>query len=268
MKSILIVLALVAGISAQANVLTPSQFSGARIVGGIDAQKGEVPFIVSLQKNGSHYCGGSFIAKNWVLTAAHCIEFGYVPDSIVANTHLLKGNSEAKKYSVVATFVNPKFNKALQMTTDFALVKIKEDADVPMIKMTEVDPSLVTTKMMTAGWGAMDEGSSSLPNALQIVDIPYVDSKTCEKQFQVALGNSETYLDETMFCAGYPEGKKDACQGDSGGPVFTIDSATKEHILVGVVSWGYGCARPNLAGVYSNVATGRDWVVQTMKDNN
>merc|ERR550519_1403673 len=66
-----------------------------------------------------------------------------------------------------------------------------------------------------------------------------------------------------MLCA--EAAGKDSCQGDSGGP-FTVDVEGQHH-LVGVVSWGFGCAKAGLPGVYSSVSAQRDWVDQKINDN-
>lgn len=61
-----------------------------------------------------------------------------------------------------------------------------------------------------------------------------------------------------MICAGYDEGGKDSCQGDSGGPLTFENNGEPE--LIGVVSFGNGCAKPNYSGVYARVTSVRAWI--------
>jgi trypsin len=93
-----------------------------------------------------------------------------------------------------------------------------------------------------AGWGALTEGGSS-PAALQKVSVPVVSRASCRASY----GTSA--ITNNMFCAGYAAGGRDSCQGDSGGPI--IDSA---KTLIGVVSFGFGCAQPDFPGVYARTS--------------
>ncbi|KAF4499253.1 AChain A, Fusarium Oxysporum Trypsin At Atomic Resolution, partial [Fusarium agapanthi] len=100
-----------------------------------------------------------------------------------------------------------------------------------------------------AGWGATSEGGSSTPVNLLKVTVPIVSRATCRQQY----GTSA--ITNQMFCAGVSSGGKDSCQGDSGGPI--VDSS---NTLIGAVSWGEGCARPNYAGVYASVGALRSFI--------
>lgn len=239
-----------------------------RIVGGGDAVEGQVPFIVSLRKYNQHFCGGTLVNETWVVTAAHCIDGVGKPDDVLVGSITSKGSKGSKMYKVESVFVHPNYNKNIQSGSDFALVKLIGKTTVEFAELNIKDPSSLAVKDFTvAGWGALEEGAYGTPSVLQTLDVPYVDQQLCEKQFQDLDKSSTPYLDNSMFCAGYPEGGKDACQGDSGGPIFYKDITTNKFILTGVVSWGYGCARKDLSGVYSNVATESNWFNDTIKNN-
>lgn len=102
----------------------------------------------------------------------------------------------------------------------------------------------------------LQEGNFSPAFQLQVVSVPVVENAECAVNY---LGYGD--ITERMLCAGYKAGQKDACQGDSGGPLVA------NGVLIGVVSWGAGCARPGLPGVYTNLADPvlRAWISSVAK---
>lgn len=101
---------------------------------------------------------------------------------------------------------------------------------------------------LVTGWGATSEGGSSSDNLMALY-VPIVSNADCKSAY------GQGAITARMICAGYTQGGKDACQGDSGGPMIVAGE------LVGVVSWGYGCARPNYPGVYANVYYLSDFIL-------
>lgn len=231
-----------------------------RIVGGIDAKSGDVPFIVSLRSGNQHFCGGTLIEKNWVLTASHCIA-ALTPEEVIIGSTEAGDCENCEKFKVDKVITHPDFGVSREMSSDFALVRFKGTSKVIPALINEVEPSLLSLPSFSvAGWGNTSEFSYYGSNLLQIVDVPFVKQDVCEKQLQDFEPNKDEYLDETMFCAGYESGGKDACQGDSGGPIFYAKTGTNEFVVAGVVSWGIGCARKNQSGIYSDVSSVVKWI--------
>lgn len=110
---------------------------------------------------------------------------------------------------------------------------------------------------IVAGWGLT--GERQRPSAiLRKVSVPVWSKKDCYNS-----GYGEKRLSENMLCAGYKEGKRDACQGDSGGPLhMKTDGGDIE--IIGVVSWGRGCGRPNLPGIYTKLGNYLDWIRESL----
>lgn len=227
-----------------------------KIVGGVEASIGEFPYIVSLQA-GSHFCGGSLIAKNWVLTAGHCVR-GISVKTLVVGLHDRRQTVNAELITPARIIPHPNYNPRT-LENDFALIQLSENSRYEPIQLVggEIDIPRDGRQITatTAGWGTLREGGGA-SLTLQKVDVPLVDSVTCAEKYRSRL------YPETMLCAGLPEGGKDACQGDSGGPLIVKNGNT--HILAGVVSWGDGCARAKYYGIYSKVSSALNWIARTI----
>lgn len=230
------------------------------IVGGEEATRGEFPFIVSLRGFfGGHTCGASLVKKNWVLTAAHCVS-GIKPRSVALGLHERKRGWQTERISIKRVIVHPEY-AARGPGYDIALLELKEDStfepvaiNTNEIEILEGEPEIMAT---TAGWGATNENAFGLPDLLQKVNVPLISHEQCNLSY-------DNSIDESMLCAGYPAGGKDSCQGDSGGPLV-VKGENDQYLLVGVVSWGKGCARAGYPGVYAKVSAVSTWIEQTAR---
>uniref|UniRef100_A0A663MQX8 Peptidase S1 domain-containing protein n=1 Tax=Athene cunicularia TaxID=194338 RepID=A0A663MQX8_ATHCN len=109
------------------------------------------------------------------------------------------------------------------------------------------------TSCFVTGWGALENDGYSV-NQLRQAEVKIISTATCNRR-QVYSGA----ITPGMLCAGYLEGQVDACQGDSGGPLVHANSRGIWY-LVGIVSWGDDCGKPNKPGVYTRVTYYRNWI--------
>ena len=235
-----------------------------KIVGGQNAVQGEFPYIVSLRSGSfGHFCGGSLIRSNWVLTASHCVQ-GSSPIKVVVGLHDRTDKTGTETFTTKRIIAHPQYN-ANTTDYDYALIELNGDSTFRTIELNRIEidiPNLTSQNpymVWTSGWGTTTEGSYSLPKILNKVEVPLVSTAECNASS--AYNNAIT---DRMICAGYAKGGKDSCQGDSGGPLFTKNT-NGDFTLVGVVSWGQGCARPNKFGVYSKVNVMMDWINQQIQ---
>ncbi|CAK9807813.1 Serine protease 1 [Anthophora quadrimaculata] len=236
-----------------------------RIVNGTKAALQQFPYQVSLRRSysGRHFCGGSLITELHVLTAAHCMFIDYSqiqPWSIlvVAGELMLNQSTPTgQRKGVDRIYVHPEFDHDTLHNDHTILVlsgRFKMTENVNVIPLP-TRPTEAETICKLSGWGHPDEDSDEVTNDLMYIDLPLLDIGTCRK---LLINVSE--LPSGMLCAGYIEGLKDACQGDSGGGMVC------NGVLTGVVSGGYGCARPGYPGTYADVYYYKTWTTNIIKE--
>ncbi|PNP76503.1 hypothetical protein FNYG_09922 [Fusarium nygamai] len=242
------IVALVAPLAAAAPAPAPQEIPN--IVGGTSASTGDFPFIVSISRNGGPWCGGSLLNANTVLTAAHCVS-GYAQSSFQIRAGSLSRTSGGVTSSLSSIRVHPSYRGN---NNDVAILKLSTSISASgnigyaRLAASGSDPA-AGTSVTVAGWGATSQGGGTTPVNLLKVTVPVVSRASCRASY----GSSA--ITNQMFCAGVSSGGKDSCQGDSGGPI--VDSS---KTLLGVVSWGEGCAQPNFPGVYANVGALRSFI--------
>jgi len=239
-----------------------------RIVGGSEAGDGEFPWQVSLRSIGgigaTHFCGGSVIDKDWVLTAAHCCA-GQIPLTmhvVAGGIELNSFENEEQTVNLQKIIMHPNYDSST-ISNDICLLHLSESLEFtdwvqPLALPQMLQETDAGTMCTVTGWGTLSEGGFGLPNKLHKVDVPVVSDEDCNESY----ASTNPILD-SMICAGLPEGGKDSCQGDSGGP-FTCPNAEGVVESVGIVSWGVGCARPGYPGVYTQTSYYVDWIMETM----
>ncbi len=297
----------------------PIDTTGTKIVGGRDARLQDWPGIVSLQivraGNGRsmsyHFCGGTMITEDWMLTAAHCFDDivrrgdQYVsvtteevlgrtrqrvvgPLRVVAGALDLAQTSADLTYNVAEVVVHPDYERPAE-GDDIALVRLDRPYSGPLAPLSlsaETDGVKADGELgWVGGYGALSEelarqnrydfrfdrtGTLIAAPALQLQETTAFTLNEASCRMKIARAYAEVgasaeglRISAEQICAGDPLGRqRDSCQGDSGGPLMKVAVSGCPY-QVGVVSWGYGCARPGVPGVYTRVSAYADWIRAT-----
>ena len=253
------------------------------IVGGKTADANKWPWQVRLFEDSNDktgICGGTLIAKQWVLTAAHCTKdhesfvVGYGSNKL----------AKLKRVDSIMVLAHQAYDP-LTMQNDIALIKLKSPvtfgggATNVDLASPEFFQTLEGKKTTVTGWGYLYDAdafqkkypgteidwNSITPTDLQEVEVPVQNFDACRASYTSQGAND---IPEGQMCAGLKHGGKDSCQGDSGGPLVAPDPSNKKaFVQVGIVSWGRGCAQPKLFGIYTRTDFYADWIKNTITAN-
>jgi trypsin len=237
-----------------------------RIIGGAEARSGRYSYAISLQNNRGHFCGGSLIAKDIVLTAAHCQKPNTNYKAVI-NRHDLN-ESTGEKIGVQREIPHPNFYAQELTDNDYMLLVLNRptEADVELVQLnSKASVPSNNQALIAIGWGDTDpdEDYNVFADRLMSVGVNAISNRECRASEGHYYGEHESYENsilDMMLCA--KARNKDACGGDSGGPLVIPgdDPRGAGDRQVGVVSWGIGCAHRNFPGVYARVSSPYEWI--------
>lgn len=238
---------------------TQPQGSDTKIIGGQDASA-DYEFFVGLYDAGNHdfsFCGGALVAPDVVVTAAHCVSTLYDDLEVGIALKSNRNPSADQLRKVRAVQVHPDYES---VDADIALLFLEPQAeDATRWKTLAINTDTAwpapASNVRVIGHGNITSYGWLDAAVLQEVDVPIVDNESCKSAYPD--------ITDAKICAGLMvDGGKDSCQGDSGGPLFSIGPDPK---LVGIVSYGNGCAQKAAPGVYTRVASYANWIAEQIE---
>jgi len=249
-----------------------------KIVGGEEVEPHSMPWQVSLvsKRSSRNSCGGVILCPRYVLTAGHCTE-NQMPRylQVLVGAHELAKNEESKsRHDILEFHDHPQYHSFDGIYSDFdysilelkQLIKMRPEAratHLPSLGDDEKFNRDQETRFLVSGWGRLWP-HGDIPQKLMSVTVPSIPDDECKESYAEPKGGILFKITPRMICAGDNDlGKIDSCQGDSGGPLVWLDDVTGKVKIIGLVSFGYSCAKPGNPGVYARINEVLSWIVKT-----
>ena len=250
------------------------------VIGGSNADIREFPFLVNIWQNSpkedfvDHLCGGSLIAKKWILTAAHCMLEDATETTVktvnpaelnIIFGSTLRSGDGGRMVKARSVIVHPDFSWPHH---DVALIELAEEVtDIKPIQLNATDIGATSTSLMAtvAGWGLIDAAGKVDGSTLQKISLPLISRDECQADnFPIKHGWT---ISSDIICVRTSQNQKASCPGDSGGPLFLENS--QGFVQVGIVSWGSACANNRFkfgtnAEGYADVSDALPWIQRTI----
>lgn len=246
-----------------------SKILNPKIINGQSANQSAWPWMISYGSKRIHICGGTLITPEYILTAAHCFHSNDEDNPIDISTIEIRIGltdltdvTHENLFAIRKLISHHEFNPSTYQN-DIALIRLDRSIlpsdTIQMLCLPRYSSYLyppVNSTVIAIGWGhtidPLIDPNASTPTHLQqtiLSVLPIIKSRCFEQEID---------FPDQQFCAGYENGFSDTCQADSGSPLMFFNEHHWE--LVGIVSYGIGCAQKRLPGVYTRVSAYLDWI--------